>query len=68
MGPVNRPRRSKARFHAKCAGAAYALSDDASVIVGSSGWEPPTDAFIWTPDTGMKKASDWVELVLILRA
>lgn len=39
---------------------AFALSDDASVVVGSSGWEPPTDAFIWTPATNIVKLSDYL--------
>lgn len=37
---------------------AYAVSEDASVVVGSSGYQPPTDAFIWTQGTGMVKLSD----------
>src|SRR5262249_33657533 len=39
---------------------AYAVSDDATVVVGASGWQPPTDAFIWTANTGMVKLSDYL--------
>ena len=30
---------------------AFAVSDDGNVIVGSSGYMPPLDAFVWTPET-----------------
>jgi uncharacterized membrane protein len=39
---------------------ALAVSDDSSVIVGISGYKPPTDAFIWTPDTKIVKLSDYL--------
>jgi uncharacterized membrane protein len=37
---------------------ATGVSDDSAVVVGVSGYQPPTDAFIWTPDTKMVKLSD----------
>ena len=39
---------------------AAALSDDGNVVVGMSGWAPPTDAFIWTPETKMVKMIDYL--------
>ena len=39
---------------------ALAVSDDSTVVVGTSGYQPPTDAFIWTPDTKMVKLSDYL--------
>jgi probable HAF family extracellular repeat protein len=39
---------------------AAAVSDDGNVVVGQSGWMPPTDAFIWTPETKMLKLSDYL--------
>jgi len=39
---------------------ALAVSDDSTVVVGFSGYQPPTDAFIWTPDTKMVKLSDYL--------
>ena len=39
---------------------ATGVSDDATVVVGLSGYQPPTDAFIWTPDTKMVKLSDYL--------
>jgi uncharacterized membrane protein len=39
---------------------ALAVSDDGSVVVGNSGYQPPTDAFIWTPETKMVKLSDYL--------
>ena len=39
---------------------ALAVSDDGNVVVGSSGYQPPTDAFIWTPETKMIKLSDYL--------
>ena len=39
---------------------ALAVSDDGNVVVGNSGFEPPTDAFIWTPETKMVKLSDYL--------
>jgi len=40
---------------------AFGVSDDGTVVVGSSGWKPPTDAFIWTPDTKMVKLKDYLK-------
>jgi uncharacterized membrane protein len=40
---------------------AAAVSDDGSVVVGMSGWQPPTDAFIWTPEIRMMKLSDYLK-------
>jgi uncharacterized membrane protein len=40
---------------------AYAVSDDATVVVGISGRKPATDAFIWTPGTGIMKLSDYLK-------
>jgi probable HAF family extracellular repeat protein len=37
---------------------ALAVSDDAKVVVGTSGFGGDSDAFIWTPDTGMVKLED----------
>ena len=39
---------------------ATGVSDDATVVVGLSGYQPPADAFIWTPDTKMVKLSDYL--------
>jgi uncharacterized membrane protein len=39
---------------------ALAVSDSGNVVVGNSGYEPPTDAFIWTPETKMIKLSDYL--------
>jgi uncharacterized membrane protein len=39
---------------------ALSVSDDGHVVVGISGWQPPTDAFIWTPETKMMKVSDYL--------
>ena len=39
---------------------ALAVSDDSTVVVGMSGYQPPTDAFIWTPETKMVKLSDYL--------
>jgi probable HAF family extracellular repeat protein len=38
---------------------AGAVSDDGFVIGGQSGYKPPTDAFLWTPVTGMVKLSEF---------
>jgi probable HAF family extracellular repeat protein len=40
---------------------AYGVSDDGDTVVGSSGYQPPLDAFVWTPATGMVKASDYLK-------
>ena len=37
------------------------MSDDGNVVVGTSGWNPPTDAFIWTPETTIMKVSDYLK-------
>jgi probable HAF family extracellular repeat protein len=39
---------------------ALAVSDDGSVVVGVSGYQPPTEAFIWTNGTKMVKLSDYL--------
>jgi probable HAF family extracellular repeat protein len=39
---------------------ALAVSDDGNVVVGYSGYQPPTVAFIWTPGTKMVKLSDYL--------
>ena len=39
---------------------ALAVSDVSSVVVGFSGYEPPTDAFIWTPVTKMVKLREYL--------
>jgi uncharacterized membrane protein len=39
---------------------ATGVSNDGAVVVGSSGYQPPTDAFIWTSDTKMVKLSDYL--------
>jgi probable HAF family extracellular repeat protein len=39
---------------------ALAVSDDGTVVVGMSGYQPPTEAFIWTPETKMVKLSDYL--------
>jgi hypothetical protein len=39
---------------------ALAVSDDGTVVVGNSGYRPPTDAFVWTPDTKIVKLSDYL--------
>jgi probable HAF family extracellular repeat protein len=38
---------------------ATAVSDDGNVVAGESGYKPPRDAFIWTPQTKMVKLSDY---------
>lgn len=40
---------------------ASAVSDNASVVVGLSGYKPPTDAIIWTAETKMVKLSDYLK-------
>ena len=37
------------------------VSDDGNVVVCTSGYQPPTDAFIWTPDTKIVKLSDYLK-------
>lgn len=37
---------------------ATAVSDDSKVVAGESGFKPPRDAFIWTPQIKMVKLSD----------
>ncbi len=40
---------------------AYGVSDDTTVVVGSSGWMPPLDAFIWVNGTGkMQKLTTYL--------
>ena len=39
---------------------ALAVSDDGDVVVGTSGRQPPQDAFIWTPETKILKLSDYL--------
>jgi len=39
---------------------ASGVSDDGTVVVGTSGWRPPLDAVIWTPETKMVKLSDYL--------
>ena len=39
---------------------ALGVSDDGNVVVGTSGYQPPTDAFIWTPATKIVKLSDYL--------
>lgn len=39
---------------------ALAVSDDSNTVVGTSGYQPPTDAFIWTPQTKIVKLSDYL--------
>ena len=40
---------------------AFAVSDDGSVVVGQSGWQPPLDAFIWHKGNGkMMKLSTYL--------
>ena len=39
---------------------ALAVSDDGNVVVGTSGYQPPQDAFIWTPETKILKLSDYL--------
>ena len=39
---------------------ALAVSDDGRVVVGMSGWRPPTDAFMWTEETKMVKLSEYL--------
>ena len=39
---------------------ALSVSDDGNVVVGTSGYQPPTDAFIWTPETKIVKVSDYI--------
>ena len=39
------------------------VSDDGSVVVGQNNpdaGKPASDAFIWTPETGMQKTADWM--------
>ena len=36
------------------------MSDHGNVVVGTSGYQPPTDAFVWTPDTKIMKLSDYM--------
>jgi probable HAF family extracellular repeat protein len=39
---------------------ALGVSDDGNVVVGTSGYQPPTDAFIWTPSTKILKLGDYL--------
>ena len=39
---------------------ALAVSDDGNVVVGTSGYQPPTDAFIWAPETRIVKLGDYL--------
>ena len=39
---------------------ALAVNDDSTVVVGYAGYQPPTDAFIWTPETKMVKLSTYL--------
>ena len=39
---------------------AAGVSDDGNVVVGISGYRPPTDAMIWTPATKMVKLNDYL--------
>jgi uncharacterized membrane protein len=39
---------------------ALAVSDDGNIVVGNSGYKPPTDAFIWTPETKIVKLSEYL--------
>jgi uncharacterized membrane protein len=39
---------------------ALAVSDDGNVVAGTSGYQPPTDAFVWTPETKIVKLSDYL--------
>jgi hypothetical protein len=39
---------------------ALGVSDEGFVVVGTSGYQPPTDAFIWTPETKIMKVSDYL--------
>jgi probable HAF family extracellular repeat protein len=39
---------------------ALGVSDDGNVVVGTSGYQRPTDAFIWTPATKIVKLSDYL--------
>ena len=36
---------------------ADAVSDDGNVVIDSSGWAPPLDAFIWSPSTKMVRSA-----------
>jgi hypothetical protein len=36
------------------------VSDDANVVVGTSGWQPPLDGIVWTPETKMVKVADYL--------
>lgn len=40
---------------------AFGVSDDANVVVGASGYKPPRDAFVWTPETKMVKLTDYMK-------
>jgi len=39
---------------------AYGVSDDANVVVGTSGWAPPLDGIVWTPETKMVKVAQYL--------
>ena len=39
---------------------ALAVSDDGNVVVGTSGYQPPTEAFVWTPETKIIKLHDYL--------
>ena len=39
---------------------ALAVSDDGNVVVGTSGYQPPTEAFVWTPQTKTAKLSEYL--------
>jgi uncharacterized membrane protein len=39
---------------------ALAVNDDSTVVVGYNGYQPPTDAFIWTQDTKMVRLRDYL--------
>ena len=39
---------------------ALSVSDDGNVVVGTSGYQPPTEAFVWTPETKIIKLHDYL--------
>ena len=39
---------------------ATGVSDDGKVVVGISGWRPPRDAFVWTPETKMVRLAEYL--------
>jgi probable HAF family extracellular repeat protein len=60
LGALKRPPRLGTTRELEDQSYAVAVSDDGSVVVGTSGWKPPLDGFIYTDQTKMIKLSDFL--------